>query len=219
MENENRNRKSSRLYVLGAVYVIAAYTFIFLYAGVDNMKLSESLLPLQNILRCFFGLLPFILGILNFIVMFTVGKRFDRNTLLNCAVLIKYSLIPFYMIGGGIILLFLLFSFTPVPFMIFVGPTVALVLYIVGWLILVGSAPFSIVYIAKSSKEGVHGKILSVVSGIFQFFFVFDVISMMILALKEKRWRKLTIAIITLLLVLGIVCSIGIVMLIVNSRT
>lgn len=218
MENENNYSKSNRLYMLGAMYVIAAYTFIFLSAGVDKMELSESLLSLQNILKWLLGFLPFILGIINFIVMFTGGKKYDRNTLLNCVVLIKYSLIPFYIIGGGVILLFLLLTFIPVPVMIFVGPTVAFVLYIVGWLILVGAAPFSIVYIVKSYKEGVHGKILSVVSGILQFFFVFDVISVMILALKERRWRKLTIAIIVLLMALCIVCMIGIVMLIVHYK-
>ena len=141
--------------------------------------------------------------------MFTVGKKVNQKTLLNCTVLVKYGLIPFYILGTALILMFLLFSFIPVPFMIFVGPYMAIILSVVGWLILIGSAPFSIVYIMKSYKEGIHGKALSIVSGILQFFFALDVLSIMFLTLKEKRWKKLTYTVLALLIILVLLGIIG----------
>ena len=41
----------------------------------------------------------------------------------------------------------------------------------IGWLGLLGAAPFSIAYIVRACSEGVQGKVLSVFAGIFQFFF------------------------------------------------
>lgn len=171
-----KNKKSNWIYILGVLYAASAYTFVFL-----SVYIGEVL-----------SFLPFVLGIINLIVMLTVGKRLDRKQLLNCTMLIKYSLIPFYIIGGGLILIFLLSSFIPVPFMIFLGPAVALSLCITGWGILIGAAPFSIAYIMKAYKEGVHGKDISMTAGIFQFFFVMDVVSVTVLLLKEKRQRKLS---------------------------
>jgi hypothetical protein len=91
--------------------------------------------------------------------------------------------------------------------MVFVGPMVAIVFSILGWIAMVGAAPFSIGYIGMSNKEGTHGKFLSVLAGIFQFFFTVDVLSIMILALKEKRCVKLTITWL-IILMLAIVSSI-----------
>lgn len=169
-----KDKKSNWIYALGVLYVAAAYTFVFLSAYVDEVL----------------SFLPFVLGIINLIVMLTVGKRLDRRILLNCAMLIKCSLIPFYMIGGGLVFIFLLSSFIPVPFMIFVGPAAALSLCITGWGILIGAAPFSIAYIVKACKEGVYGKGIAITAGIFQFFFVLDVISAAVLALKESKILK-----------------------------
>ena len=48
-------------------------------------------------------------------------------------------------------------------------------------------------YIVKSAKEGANGKFISIVAAIAQVFFTFDVISIMILAIKEKKCIKATI--------------------------
>ena len=80
--------------------------------------------------------------------------------------------------------------FTPVVIMVFMGPTIAVVLYIIGWLGLLGAVPFSLAYIVRACKEGVHGKVLSVFATIFQFFFTMDVIFVIILAIKDRVYSK-----------------------------
>lgn len=214
MKNDENYKKTSWPYILSIVYVIVAYTFIFISGYINQLDLPENLVSVQNIFALFFLFLPIILCILNYIIVFTMGKKVNHNTLLNSTILVKYGLIPFYILGTIIILIFLLFSFIPVPFMIFVGPYVSLIFSVIGWLILIGSAPFSIAYIIKSYKEGIHGKTLSIITGILQFFFVFDVISIMILTLKEKRWRKLTFIILALLFILFLAVLIGFISLI-----
>lgn len=213
-EKNEKSKKSSWVYVLSVVYVIVAYTFFFISGYINQLDLPDNLVSAKNTFAWFFLFLPIILCVANYIIMFTIGKKVDRKTLLNCAVLVKYGLIPFYILGAVLILMFLLFSFTPVPFMIFVGPYMVFVLNVIGWVILIGSAPFPIAYIMKSCKEGIHGKALSIITGILQFFFVFDVISIMILAVKEKRWKKLTFTILALLLTLLFACIIGFITLI-----
>ena len=214
MKKNEKCKKANWLYVLSIVYVIVSYIFISISGYINQLDLSENLVPIKNALAVFFLFLPIILCVINYIVMFTIGKKVSQNILLNCAVLVKYGLIPLYILGTVLILVLLLFSFTPVPFMIFVGPYMALVLSVIGWLILIGSAPFSIAYIMKSYKEGIHGKALSIITGILQFFLVFDVISIMILTLKEKRWKILTFTILALLFTLFLACIIGFVTLI-----
>ena len=214
MKNDENYKKTSWPYILSIVYVIVAYTFIFISGYINQLDLPENLVSVQNIFALFFLFLPIILCILNYIIVFTMGKKVNHNTLLNSTILVKYGLIPFYILGTIIILIFLLSSFIPVPFMIFVGPYVSLIFSVIGWLIVIGSAPFSIAYIIKSYKEGIHGKTLSIITGILQFFFVFDVISIMILTLKEKRWRKLTFIILALLFILFLAVLIGFISLI-----
>ena len=214
MEEKEKSKKVSWVYALSIVYVIVAYTFFFMSGYINQLDLPDNLVSTKNAFAWFVLFLPIILCVANYIMMFTIGKKVDRKSLLNCAILVKYGLIPFYILGAILILMFLLFSFTPVPFMIFVGPYMIFVLSVIGWVILIGSAPFAIAYIMKSHKEGIHGKALSIITGILQFVFAFDVISIMILTVKEKRWKKLTFTILALLLTLLLACIIGFITLI-----
>ena len=127
MKNDENYKKTSWPYILSIVYVIVAYTFIFISGYINQLDLPENLVSVQNIFALFFLFLPIILCILNYIIVFTMGKKVNHNTLLNSTILVKYGLIPFYILGTIIILIFLLFSFIPVPFMIFVGPYVSLI--------------------------------------------------------------------------------------------
>ncbi len=76
-------------YILPVLYVIVSYTFFLLAGCFDN----------AIILQILSILLPFIMGIVNLIVVLTVGRKWSRRTLLNCTLIIKYGLIPFYLIG------------------------------------------------------------------------------------------------------------------------
>ena len=79
-------------YILPVLYVIVSYTFFLLAVHFGN----AITLQIVSIL------LPFIMGIVNLIVVLTVGRKWSRKTLLNCTLIIKYGLIPFFLIGGSI---------------------------------------------------------------------------------------------------------------------
>ena len=183
-------------YILPVLYVIVSYTF-FLLAGCFDNAIKLQILSI---------LLPFIMGIVNLIVVLTVGRKWSRKTLLNCTLIIKYGLIPFYLVGGSITVYVTLMAFFPLPLMALFG-LVTIVFLIFGYGILLGAAPYAIAYLIKSCKDGIHPKWLAVLAGICQFFFSFDVlammlslhdalpISMMLLTLKERHRVKTTIAV------------------------
>lgn len=171
-------------YVLPVVYVVVSYTF-FLLAGFFDNTMELQILSI---------LLPFIMGIINLIVVLTAGRKWSRKTLLNCTLIIKYGLIPFYLLGGSITVYVTMMAFFPLPLMALFG-LVTIVFLIFGYGILLGSAPYAISYLIKSRKDGVHPKWLAILGGICQFFFSFDVLAMMVLTLKERHRIKTTLAI------------------------
>ena len=191
-----RGKKGFRpIYLLAIAYVIVIYTILVSFIVLDGDEIRIGVLWL-----------PILAGLLNLILVTIFRKRISREELLNCAIIVKYCLIPFYMLGGLGVLGVLILSVIPVPFMIFMGLAAVLML-VYGWIVIICSAPFSIAYIAASYKEGRHNKILLVIAGIMQFFFTVDVISIMFLAIKENKWVKTSIAVI----VLFIVCIVGLI--------
>lgn len=171
-------------YILPVVYVVVSYTF-FLLAGFFDNTMELQILSI---------LLPFIMGIINLIVVLTAGSKWSRKTLLNCTLIIKYGLIPFYLLGGSITVYVTMMALFPLPLMALFG-LVTIVFLIFGYGILLGSAPYAISYLIKSRKDGVHPKWLAILGGICQFFFSFDVLAMMVLTLKERHRVKTTLAI------------------------
>lgn len=171
-------------YILPVVYVVVSYTF-FLLAGFFDNTMELQILSI---------LLPFIMGIINLIVVLTAGRKWSRKTLLNCTLIIKYGLIPFYLLGGSITVYVTMMALFPLPLMALLG-LVTIVFLIFGYGILLGSAPYAISYLIKSRKDGVHPKWLAILGGICQFFFSFDVLAMMVLTLKERHRVKTTLAI------------------------
>ena len=103
-----------------------------------------------------------------------------------------------------------------------IAPVLALGMVVLGWIFMVGVAPFSMSYMIKSNKEGVHGKFFTVLGCICQFFFISDVIAIMILSLKEKKFVKLTVSLIIFYVILAfvfVVCLIAKIMLNENIKT
>lgn len=194
-------RKFRGIYVLPVLYVIVAYGFSLMAYRLPTLQMEEHI---GENLATAVWILPLVMGAINLIVIVGFGKRIGREQLLDCTLLIKYALIPLYLVGGiGVVLSFAL-AFVPLPFMIVMGPIMAVGLGMLGWMILAGAAPFSIAYLVRARQEGVHGTFLAVLAGVFQFFFALDVISMMVLTVKEKKWVKVTMAVILLTVILVI---------------
>ena len=171
-------------YILPVLYVIVSYTF-FLLANFFDTAITLQILSI---------LLPFIMGVVNLLVVLTVGRKWSRTTLLNCTLLIKYGLIPFYLIGGSITIGVTVLALFPLPLLALFG-LVTIVFLLFGYGILLGAAPYAIAYLIKSCKEGVHPTWLAILGGICQFFFCFDVFAVMALTLKERHRVKTTIAV------------------------
>lgn len=182
----NETKKASgAIYIVPIVYVLGMYLMPVMLGVPSNAEGS-----LDSSISGWILALPIILGLVNLSVVLILGEKISRGQLLICTRIIKYALIPFYIIGGLCIAVALLLMFTPVVIMVFVGPTIAVLLSVIGWLGLLGAAPFSVAYIVRACKEGVHGKALSVFAAIFQFFFSMDVFFVIILAIKDRVYSK-----------------------------
>ena len=130
-------------YLIPTLYVIVSYTF-FLLPGLFDHVMELKILSI---------LLPFIMGVVNLIIVLTVGRKWTRKTLLNCTLIIKYGLIPFYLIGGSITIGVTVAALFPLPLMALLG-LVTIVFLIFGYGILLGASPYALAYIIKSCKEG-----------------------------------------------------------------
>lgn len=190
VEEKEQQKGFHFFYLFPIMYVLSLYLLPFFL----NMWQKGSVLS-------YLTYLPILFAILNIVVSIVFCKPENRIMMLNAAVLVKYTMIPFFVIGGFILLVCLLFTFIPVPFMIFVGPTVAIMGMIMGWLILAFEAPYVIAYLHLSQKAKIRPSVLAIIHTIFQFFFMIDVVDVMFLALREKKWKKLTISIIIALVV------------------
>lgn len=190
------NDKKVSCTVLAILYVLLSYASPFIWlelAGEDAPSIIYLALAI-----------PFFFGIINSIYIRINFQKISRITLLRCAIIIKYLLIPMYIVGGLMIALLFLLTFTPVVIMIFVGPYMIAMLSVYGYLTMLGGNAFSLAYIRKAKAEGVHGVFLSTIGKIFQFFFSVDVVSLVILSLKEKKFIGATVTVIVLL-VLGFI--------------
>lgn len=185
----NETKKASgAIYIIPIVYVLGMYLMPVILWALGNAEASTDYANRGWVLALL--IIPIILGLVNLAVVLILGKKISRGQLLICTRIIKYALIPFYLLGGLCIAVALLLMFTPVVIMVFVGPAIAILLSAIGWLGLLGAAPFSVAYIVRAYKEGVHGKALSVFAAIFQFFFTMDVIFVIILAIKDRAYSK-----------------------------
>lgn len=189
----NKSKKLHMFYIFPVLYVASLYLFPFF------ASLSEEL-PLISYLTY----TPLIFGILNIIMAVTFCKPQYRQIMLNSAVLVKYSLIPFFFIGGIMVVLCLFFTIIPVPFMFFLGPLSAGILCFAGWIVVALGSPYTISYLRLSQKDGIRSTLMAVIHSLLQFFFVLDVFDVMYLTLKERKWKKLTLAIL-ILTIIGIV--------------
>ena len=187
------------LYVWGIFYVLMTYAypfFVFLTVPKVDEKVNSSAAyeaaakaqngALGSNLPLIFLVIPIVLAIVNLVIAIAM-KETKRRYFLNAAQIIKYALIPFYVIGGIVIVLFILLMFTPVVIMIFVSPVVIAVLSVMGWISMVGSAPLVIKYLVRSVKDGKNKKGFAIGMSVTQFFFGGDVIGTIICAVKDRK--------------------------------
>lgn len=189
-------KKYTWVYLVEILYVLICY--FFLLSSVTN-KLNYFLSFLPSILKGIFFLSPLFFVIFNWIFVLRLFKKIDEDTLLKITLLIKYSLIPFFIIGGFLVLGLTLVAFIPLPGLFVIGVFPPILIFM-GWMILLGSAPFSLAYITKSYKKGEGNFISFVLLTISQFIFSLDVIVIMYLTFKAKKYKWITVIVLTLLI-------------------
>ncbi len=169
-------------YLIPIFYTIIPYTFLYFVRYPDHTT------DLQTAAI----ILPLIAAMVNLVTVLTAGRKWSRKTLLNCTLIIKYGLIPFYLIGACFAASVSVLAIFPLPIKVIWGLITGFFLAL-GYGILLGSAPFAIAYLVKARKEGTHSKAATILSGVCQFFLIFDVLSMMILTIKERHLVKTTV--------------------------
>lgn len=183
------------IYLLAILYVIGIYiASVLCLAGFVLMNLQTAM-DFSIDLRIL--AVPFIMGAVNLAAVIYANKM-DKQYFLNCSVIIKYLLIPFYIIGGISILVLSIISLVTLGYCMLVWPKLAIAFGAFGYTTLIAAAPFSILYIIKAVKDDTHNLFLGVMGILAQFFFCFDVFAVMILATKEKKCLKSTAAVILL---------------------
>lgn len=181
-------------YIFPTLYVLVIYVIWFGILFTTTI-LKESL----NFDASYALIILAVLCLANIIVPIIFAKRIDRTALLNGAMIVKCGLIPFYIMGGGLILMVLMLSFIPLPFMIFLAPGMAFMLGVIGWLILAFSAPYSIAYFVMAAKQKKCQTYVAVIVSILQFIFALDVVSLFCMSLMERKWMKLIISLAVIL--------------------
>ena len=153
------------------------------------------------------------LTIANIVISIVYRRRIDRRYFLGASIILKYGLIPYFIVGGLLIFIFFLLIFTPVVIMIFVSPPIIITLLFLGWFSMSESAPFMIVYFVNAAKESaktgkkshkIGGILYAVFGGIMQMFFCLDVLAAEIACYKERRHVVLTTIVIVLPIVIFI---------------
>lgn len=184
-KNVNEKKRFHPAYILAIVYVITVYLVPIMFCVMCGEGKEGKVNPFWFILA------PILFGIINLVYVCKQKGKIDRMVLCKCSVWMKCLLLPFYLLGALLIVFLFLMMFTPVVIMMFFSPFVIFVLCVLGWLFMVGAAPFSIAYIVESWKQGIHKKVVCVIAAIAQFFFTVDVISVIYLAVKERNYAKM----------------------------
>ena len=199
---QNNEKRFHPLYLWGIIYVLMTYGYPVLWfltlpkadetvtsdAAYKEFARAQNGALGENLPFVFLGI-PIVLLLINIILAIAM-KKTGRRYFLNTARIIKYLLIPFFIMGGLLILAFFLFMFTPVVIMVFVSPMIMGALAVMGYISMVGSAPLVIAYLSKAAKDKKNGTLWTIVMTIMQFIFGLDVLGTILCVIKEKKHSR-----------------------------
>jgi len=191
-----KTKDTKIMFLFAILYLISVYGVFPL-----DILLSKLFPNLPGFVSKLLFLIPLLIAVFGFLYFRKHKEEISRSALLTGAVMIKYLLIPWYVFEIMVCLAALLLIFTPLVFMVFAGPMVIWYMFVLGVLYLVGGSLFSLAYIGKARNEGILGTVFSAICAVCQFIFVLDVITMIVMTLKEK---KHIVATIVMLAVLGL---------------
>ncbi len=170
--------KQKLIYASAIIYVLSIYLTIYYY-------LTHTI---THTILC----IPILFALVNTLATYINKDQAPSTPFLYATILVKYTLIPLYLLGGFVNVLLFLLAFIPVPFMFMLSPALITILSFFGWIYMLGTLPFSLTYIKRSKENKTHAPTLCTIATICQFFFVLDTIAIMILAFKEKKCLTIT---------------------------
>ena len=176
----------SSIYLIPIFYVLSIYSITF------------SVLLGWNVPRILL-LIPLLFGVSNYLVAFLMNKE-KNDKIFTSAVIVKYSLIPFFIMGGIVICFCFLLGIIPHLSFLMISN---IVFIFTGYLILVLGSAYQIAHIKNLIENHEISLLFGIVLIILSLVFTFDVISVMMLSLLKNKHKKLTIAVIIVLLVLS----------------
>ena len=214
MENNSVMKRFHSIYIMSIVYVLLTYLYpvLFVWLWYTNPD-STGIFTLsyemnfRNIATFLPLLIPNILFWINLIVVIR-NRKAPSDAFYTMNVIIKYGLIPFYLIGGSVIALLIMLIFSPVIIMVFFTPPAATMLSFIGYLSLVGALPVGITAIIKGCKDKYIHPALGVLYGLAQFVFGFDVISSMAMSINFKKHRVLSLVLFILLALFTLIATV-----------
>ena len=124
-----KTKESKNITVLAILFLLSVYGAPAIAVGLTS--LVEKIPSFLS--KMLFGL-PVCVAAVSIFYMKQHWEEINRTVLLRCAVLVKYLMIPFFVGGVLICLMFLLLMFTPLVFMVFAAPVAILYILGIGWL-------------------------------------------------------------------------------------
>ena len=189
-----KTKESKRMLFFAILYLICVYGIFPL-----DTLLSKLFPNLPGLVLKLLFLIPLGIALFGFLYFRNHKEKISRSTLLSGAVMIKYLLIPWYAFSILLCLVSVLLIFTPLVFMAFAGPMVIGSMFVLDVLYLVGGSLFSLAYIDKARGEEIHGTVFSMICTVCQFVFVLDVITMIVMTLKEKKHIAATLVMVAVI--------------------
>lgn len=178
--------------IVSSIYLIPIFYALSIYS------ITFSVLLGWNVPRILL-LIPLLFGVSNYLVAFLLNKE-KNDKIFTSAVIVKYSLIPFFIMGGIVICFCFLLGIIPHLSFLMISN---IVFIFTGYLILVLGSAYQIAHIKNLIENHEISLLFGIVLIILSLVFTFDVISVMMLSLLKNKHRKLTIAVIIVLLALS----------------
>ncbi len=177
--------KNKLLYAIPILFVLTLYLFgpmlsIFQGFGEFGEWISD-------MISKFMFIFIIILSLANILVSIVFYRDENIDYFFNSMLILKISLIPLFVIGAMFITFAVLLSFVPIMFIFGVGPTAFVVGNTIGGVILLFSAPYGIAYLLLAKRKKVFHPGVVVLFSIFQFFYVLDVITVLIIFFWKRR--------------------------------
>ncbi len=205
-KNTKHNIKSYKIHIAYIILITCPFKLALFVLSFKN-------LPVSIILFLFYISLAIVLGILNIINSFRACAQKDIHYCLKSMLILKYGLIPFFVINFLEILFLLLIAIvasrgTIVIFGMFLIPIaipITIIIISITWSFLLPGAFYGVNVVRLSIAENKITAIQAIVHCILQFCFVLDILDAMYLSVSKWNYGKKISAFIAALYIILII--------------